>query len=43
MALIESWMPPTRENYDFILKLWTFYPIVSLLARASLICIPLTI
>ena len=28
MAVIEGWVPPTRENYDFILHLWTFYPLV---------------
>ncbi|CAK7234421.1 hypothetical protein SEUCBS140593_008936 [Sporothrix eucalyptigena] len=29
MAVIEGWMPPTRENYELILKLWTFYPIIA--------------
>ncbi|KAF7563231.1 hypothetical protein G7046_g936 [Stylonectria norvegica] len=29
MALIEGWMPPTRENYELILKIWQIaYPII---------------
>ncbi|KAF9767867.1 hypothetical protein IL306_014899 [Fusarium sp. DS 682] len=29
MAIIEGWLPPTRENYDLILKVWQIsYPII---------------
>lgn len=35
MAIIEGWLPPTRENYDLILKVWQIsYPIVSIIKRA---------
>ncbi|KAH9893862.1 3-oxo-5-alpha-steroid 4-dehydrogenase [Xylariomycetidae sp. FL2044] len=27
-SLIQDWFPPSRENYDFILTLWTFYPLL---------------
>ncbi|CAK7264265.1 hypothetical protein SEPCBS119000_000900 [Sporothrix epigloea] len=27
MAIIEGWLPPTRENYDFMMRIWTFYPL----------------
>ncbi|CAK7262477.1 hypothetical protein SEPCBS57363_000066 [Sporothrix epigloea] len=27
MTLIEGWLPPTRENYDFMMRIWTFYPL----------------
>lgn len=30
MALIESWMPPSREHWDLLLRIWHFYPLVSL-------------
>ena len=30
MALIEGWMPPTRENWETIITVWQFgFPIVS--------------
>ncbi len=29
MAIIQDWMPPTRENYELILFLWQFFPVVS--------------
>lgn len=30
MALIQDWLPPTRENYELILTMFKFgYPIVS--------------
>jgi hypothetical protein len=30
MAIIEGWLPPTRENYNLILTVWQIaYPIVS--------------
>ncbi|KAK5992034.1 hypothetical protein PT974_05430 [Cladobotryum mycophilum] len=29
MAIVESWLPPTRENYELILLLWQFaYPFI---------------
>ncbi|KAH6999651.1 3-oxo-5-alpha-steroid 4-dehydrogenase-domain-containing protein [Ilyonectria destructans] len=29
MTIIEGWMPPTRENYELILKIWQIsYPII---------------
>lgn len=29
MALIEGWMPPTRENYNLIFRVWQIsYPVV---------------
>ena len=35
MALIEGWLPPTRENYELILTVWKWsYPIVCQLARS---------
>lgn len=31
MALLEGWLPPTREHYDLILKIWQFlFPAVSI-------------
>ncbi|KAK3683444.1 hypothetical protein B0T22DRAFT_500968 [Podospora appendiculata] len=27
MGLIPNWYPPNRENYEFILTLWTWFPI----------------
>lgn len=29
MALIQNWYPPTKENYDFILLIWFFFPLNS--------------
>ncbi|KAJ3520793.1 hypothetical protein NM208_g13572 [Fusarium decemcellulare] len=30
MAIIEGWLPPTREHYDLILNIWQIsYPIVA--------------
>lgn len=30
MTLIEGWMPPSRENWEIILKVWQYgFPIVS--------------
>ena len=31
MALIENWMPPSRENWDLIVYLFQFFPIVSII------------
>lgn len=29
MTLIEGWLPPTRQNYDILMKLWTYgFPFV---------------
>lgn len=28
MALIQDWLPPSRENYDLVLFLWQWYPLV---------------
>ncbi|KAJ9138672.1 3-oxo-5-alpha-steroid 4-dehydrogenase 2 [Pleurostoma richardsiae] len=27
MAIIQNWLPPTRENYNFILFFWQLYPL----------------
>lgn len=35
MAIIESWMPPSREHWDLILWLWQLYPIVRFKALSS--------
>lgn len=30
MALIQDWLPPTRDNYNLILTFWQFaFPIVN--------------
>ena len=29
MALIQGWYPPNKENYDLILYLWQWFPVVS--------------
>lgn len=29
MALIENWYPPSKENYDLILFIWQFFPLVN--------------
>ena len=29
VGLVPNWYPPTKENYDFIISLWKWYPIVS--------------
>ncbi|OAA55814.1 3-oxo-5-alpha-steroid 4-dehydrogenase family protein [Niveomyces insectorum RCEF 264] len=29
MALIEGWLPPNREHYDLLVRLWQFYPLVA--------------
>lgn len=28
MAIIESWLPPTRQHYELILFWWNFLPLV---------------
>jgi hypothetical protein len=28
MALIENWLPPSRENWELAVKLFTFFPLV---------------
>ncbi|KAF1991116.1 3-oxo-5-alpha-steroid 4-dehydrogenase [Aulographum hederae CBS 113979] len=29
MAIIQDWLPPTRENWEFIVYLWQFFPVVT--------------
>lgn len=29
MAIVENWVPASRENYELILKLWTWYPLLA--------------
>ena len=29
MALINNWCPPSKENYELILFIWQFFPLVS--------------
>ena len=29
MAIIENWLPASRENYELILSLWAWFPVVS--------------
>lgn len=30
MAIVQDWLPPTRENYETLVFIWQFlYPIVS--------------
>lgn len=29
MALIEGWLPPTREHWELIEYIWRFFPLVS--------------
>lgn len=28
MAVVENWYPPSKENYDFMLFIWYFFPLV---------------
>lgn len=28
MAIIENWLPASRENYEFILSIWKWFPLV---------------
>jgi hypothetical protein len=30
MALLETWCPPSREHWEFLVFLWQFFPIVRL-------------
>lgn len=29
MALIENWYPPSKENYELVLFIWQFFPLVN--------------
>lgn len=35
MAVIENWLPPSRENWELVSYLWQFFPLVSRVARVS--------
>lgn len=35
VGLIPNWYPPTRENYELILSLWIWFPVVRLSPRFS--------
>jgi hypothetical protein len=28
MALVVNWLPPSRENWDLVVSLFTFFPVV---------------
>ena len=28
MAIIQDWMPPSRENWELVTFLWQFFPLV---------------
>lgn len=28
MAIIENWLPASRENYELILSIWKWFPLV---------------
>ena len=30
MTLSEGWLPPSRENWELLCKVWQFYPLVRL-------------
>jgi 3-oxo-5-alpha-steroid 4-dehydrogenase 1 len=29
MAIVENWLPPSRENWELVCRIWQFFPIVS--------------
>jgi hypothetical protein len=29
MAIVQNWLPPSRENWELITWLWQFFPLVS--------------
>ena len=35
MALIQSWLPPSREHWQLLQSIWQFFPIVCCLFRAQ--------
>lgn len=35
MAIIQNWMPPSKENYELIVFLFQFFPLVRLTSRYS--------
>ena len=41
MAIVDSWLPPSREHWELITTLWQFFPLVCC-ASAMLTCIKLT-
>jgi hypothetical protein len=34
MALIEDWLPPSRENWELVVTLFTYFPVVSIFKLA---------
>lgn len=28
MAILQGWLPPSRENWSFLVFLWQFFPLV---------------
>jgi hypothetical protein len=30
MAVVENWLPPSRENWEWLCYVWQFFPLVSL-------------
>jgi len=30
MAIVQHWLPPSRENWELVCRLWCLFPIVSL-------------
>lgn len=39
MALIPNWYPPSKENYDLLLFVWYFFPVVSMDSNESSSCV----
>lgn len=35
MAVVENWLPPSRENWEWICYVWQFFPVVSTLDAHS--------
>ena len=36
MAIVEGWCPPTRENWELLVYLWQFFPLVCTASRSDL-------
>lgn len=37
MVLVQGWLPPSRENWSFLVFLWQFFPLVSLFLLSQLL------
>jgi hypothetical protein len=38
MAIVEKWLPPSRENWELICYIWQFFPIVSIRPTCEALC-----